>query len=422
MDVVEGGLDVILARLSAKFSDRMDGGTVLFSEATAKRLGFPTKCPVKKNALTHPVLDAPRNVGWEVKKLSPWMTFHRKRFDCPSVHVGVLPWLDKRTFCFIDEPDMDAIVMTERIRMFSSLMGVAFRMTPGVTACTALMRSWGGVKPFWKPSWTGVTPAEFTRESRYRWTGDTPKGTVYEHGWDIRQQYLAAASVSSVSLNALIHTGRKAFDYSPGYWLITVPAWNQPKCPHPAGNYQGGEQAWVTTPTVAYLHELAGRFGVVTEPVIHDSWTGSGSHRLFRTWAERIRDGITWATEQGNPCVTTALKQSYKQAFGLFQTPTGFLQRPDWADIIAANARNNMHRKIWKEGNRENGTWPTRIVYDCVYYPSNHEEPIPPRMFCEDYQDGNPVLLALMGKFKYERTVKAGEPLTGEDDQEAGRE
>src|SRR5436190_14908187 len=51
-----GSLDLLLARLSSKFSDRLDGGTVLLSEATIKRLGFPSKPPRGKNAETHPVL------------------------------------------------------------------------------------------------------------------------------------------------------------------------------------------------------------------------------------------------------------------------------------------------------------------------------------------------------------------------------
>jgi hypothetical protein len=208
-----------------------------------------------------------------------------------------------------------------------------------------------------------------------------------------------------VAVDPLRHTGRRQFDNTPGYWLITIPDWNQTLCPHPAGNYVGGEQVWVTTPTVAYLHELAER-SVVAAPTIHDSWTATAGHRMFRSWTERLRDGITYANDTGFGCVATALKDAYKQAIGLWQTPTGFICRPDWADIVAAHARVNLHRKIWREGHRQNGQWPTRIVYDCVYYAGADQIPnVPPTFLERETQTLSP----LMGKFKYEKTIKAGE-------------
>lgn len=407
-------LDVFLMSMATKFSEQLDGGTVLLSEASAKLLGFPSNPPKGKNAKTHPVLDSARNVGWEISGVGPWMTFHRRRFDCPSVHVGVLPWLNERTFCFIDEPFRDGIVMTGHLRMFSHLIGISYRMRPGVTANASLMHMWQGKKPFWSPSWDGVQPAQFEREKRYQWRTPSLPGDGFEHGWDIRQQYLAAANVSRVALNNLVHTGRKRFDSSPGYWLITVPAWNVKQCPHPAGNYVGGEQAWVTTPTMSYLHELSGRYsGVVSEPEIHDSWTAIQSHRMFRTWTERIRDGIVLAAERANPCVSTALKDAYKASIGLWQTPTGFIHRPDWADTVAANARVNLHRKVWAEGRRRGGQWPTRINYDCVYYHSQEDnsEAAIPAGFCDRNEAGELVLSPLMGKFKYEKTISAGADL-----------
>lgn len=424
-------LDVFLARTSARFSDKMDGGTVLITEATLKRLGFPAKVPTKeKNAKTHPALDSARSVGWEVTGISPWMTFHRaKGFSGPSVHIGVLPWLDKRTFYFYNKYEYaagadysagfeyDGAAMVQDIRAFSSLLGAAYRMTPGITACAALMKIWSGASPYWKPNWDKITPADYAREGRYQWSNPRPPQGEYEHGWDIRQQYLAAASVSEVATDALIHTGRTKFDGKPGYWLITVPDWNFKSCPHPAGNHEPGEQVWVTTATVAYLHELEARRGLIAAPTIHDSWTTYGSaHRMFRTWAERIRDGIATADAAGYVAIKEGLKEAYKQAFGVWQTPTGLLQRPDWADTVAANARINLHRKILAEGNRHGGTWPTRIHHDCVFYASDeygdpHQQPRAPWTF---YDKNTGKLPYNMGKFKYEKTVRYGEPLNME--------
>lgn len=411
------GLDVFLARMATRFTDRLDGGTVLLSAESAAALRFPKKVPSNKNSETHPILDQARNVGWSVKQVSGWMTFHRKRFDCPSVHIGVLPWLSKMTFEFIardvvDPERFDGATMTHNVRAFTSLMGKAFRMNPGVTANVALMDMWSGYTPRWKPSWKDIPPANYKRENRYQWTSPAPLTGDYEHGWDIRQQYLAAAGVSLVALNALSHTGRKQFDRSPGWWLITVPEWNIPLCPHPAGNHRPGEQVWVSTATVSYMLELGSKFGVIAEPIIHDSWTATGvdreGKRIFRLWSERIRDAIVAANDAGNPDVAEGFKLGYKQAIGQWETPTGMMQRLDWADTVAANARINLHRKVWKEGHRKGGQWPSRIHHDAVFYESDSSIPETPETF---FEPGTTRLSPLIGKFKFEKTLKAGEKI-----------
>lgn len=425
MDVYTS-LDVFLARVAARFSDKVDGGTVLITAPTLKRLGFPAKVPKGKNAQTHPVLDCARNVGWEITAVSPWMTFHRERFAGPSVHIGVLPWLSQRTFHYLNQIsypagqtydagfEYDGMAMTADLRMFSSLIGAAYRMTPGVTACAALMKTWKGETPYWKPKWSNIQPADYEREKRYQWANPKPIQAEYEHGWDIRQQYLAAASVAEVATNPLIHTGRTKFDKKPGYWLITVPDWNFTQCPHPAGNYEPGERVWVATPTVAYLHELESRHGLIAAPQIHDSWTTYGSsHRMFRSWAERIRDGIAFADASGLLGIRDGLKLGYKQSFGLWQTPTGLIHRPDWSDTVAAHARINLHRKLLAEGNRHGGSWPSRIHYDCVFYASDEygdeiQHPRAPETF---YDPKTHQLPYNIGKFKYEKSVPFGEPL-----------
>jgi hypothetical protein len=129
---------------------------------------------------------------------------------------------------------------------------------------------------------------------------------------------------------------------------------------------------------------------------------------LFRTWSEKIRDGIAHAAETGNSCVVDALKNSYKQAFGLWQRESSFIHRPDWSDTIAANARINLHRKVWRQGIAGGGSWPSRIVYDCVYYPGPDTIPDVPVTFTIP---GTKELPTNVGKFKFEKTVPAGADL-----------
>lgn len=397
-------LPTMLARLTTRF-DRAGEGTIVFSDDIRRRLALPADPPADEDeAIAHPWLTPARERGWSVSALTPWMTFHRK--GNATVHIGVKPWLDDDSF---EIADTDPATTAYRMEWIAARLGVAYRAKPGVVGTAAVKRWTSGRTPMWKPqNWAHVRPVamDMAWEQRYIWTSPTAdalaEGMSYLHGWDVRQQFLAAASLAELAREPLRNTGVREFDGSPGYWRIVVPPWNL--CgflPHPAGNHDPGDLIWVTTPTMTLLHELADR-GLVPEPVVLDSWTAAHGSRLLRRWAETIRDSIRAAKMERDPAdafiLSRAMKHCYTHAIDMWGGTTSTIRRPDWRHTIHGLARCQLFRKILKEY-ESHANPPLRIWHDTVYYPGtspDHEKSRPKSFEPSQF----------MGRMRYEKTVE----------------
>lgn len=404
-------LPVTLSRLSQSFgTSEGDSGTVLLGENNIRRLGFPADAPTDLDeAKAHPILTPSRQVGWKVDRLGPWMTFHRAA--TPTVHIGVLPWLDSESFELIST---DPGTMAYRMQWMSSRLGAAYRARPGVTAIAAVRLLTGGKAPYWKPDWNRVHPVG-PLEDRTRWElpyiWDSPNlealelGHKWLHGWDIRGQFLAAASGAYLARDALRHTAYKAeYDGSSGYWRIVVPAWAYGSVlPNPAGNnYSPGDVTWVTSPRMELLRKLAEDYRVIAMPDVLDSWTAEKPSRLLRPWAERIRDMVTAARQEPDVddavILARAVKHSYTHAIAMFRNPESSIHRVDWNDGINGYAASAFWLKLWLQY-RTDGRAPVKIFHDMAYYASSEIDP-------EKDRPSTFELSSNMGRFRYGKSVE----------------
>jgi hypothetical protein len=390
--------------------DERHSGTVLLGADNIRRLGWPVDAPADlAEAKAHPVLTPARQAGWKVDRLGPWMTFHRA--GSATVHIGVTPWLDSQTFELIST---DPGTTAYRMQWMANRLRTAYRARPGVTALAALRQMVPGKAPYWKPDWNHVAPVgpfdERTRwESPYIW--DSPSADAVElghkwlHGWDIRGQFLAAASGVSLARDALRHTQYKdTFDGSAGYWKIAVPAWALGHLlPHPAGQgYRGGEITWITSPRMELLCKLADDYGVLAMPEILDSWTAERPARLLRPWAECIRDMVIDARKEPDPddafVLSRASKHCYTHAIAMLRNPESTINRVDWNDGINGYAGSGFWLKLWLEY-RATGRTPVKIFHDMAYYASSEMDP-------EKDRPATFKPSTNMGRFRYGKSIE----------------
>jgi hypothetical protein len=401
----------LLSRLSKGFGrDERDGGTVLLGADNIRRLRFPEQAPADLDeAKAHPLLTPARQVGWRCDRLGPWMTFYRA--GSPTVHIGVTPWLDSETFELIStDPGSTAY----RMQWMANRLGTPYRARPGVTALAALRQLVPGKAPYWKPDWNHVAPVgpvdERTRwESPYIWDSTEAEtlelGHKWLHGWDIRGQFLAAASGVYLARDALRHTHKDTFDRSAGYWRIVVPPWGyEHLLPHPVGQgYRGGEITWVTSPRMELLHKLSEDYGgVIAMPEILDSWTAEKPARLLRPWAETIRDMVIAARTEPDPddavVLSKASKHSYTHAIAMLRNAESSINRVDWDDSIKGYAGSAFWLKLWLQF-RADGRTPVKIFHDMAYYPSSEIDPEKDRPATFEPSTS-------MGRFRYGKSIE----------------
>lgn len=383
-------LAVFLARVSRTFGKHEnDGGTVLIGPDNLAALGFPPVPPAKlAEAEVHPALAPARNVGWKIHHAGPWMTFHRPQ--SPTVHMGVLPWLDSENFELIDS---DPVVMADRMDHVARLLRTPYRARPGITATAALRQFVGGRAPYWKPdNWAQIGPVgpyeeRVAWEEPYTWRSPLEDSLTqnqrYLHGYDVRLQFLAAASAVMLPRNALSHTKKRRYDGSAGYWKIIVPPWNIPGLPHPCGTRcEAGDIIAVTHPTMNLLQTLSDDYNVIAMPEILDSWTAQNRKepgaekpvRLLRDWSEVIRDAVLAARREGDPIIAEAMKSCYTHGIVHWLKPWSSCHRPDWVHAIHALARCLFFMKLFQQW-RVDGRTPVKIFHDTAYYASTIADP-----------------------------------------------
>ena len=379
-DGVLSSLPALLARLAPVF-EREGAGVVILSGGAAEALCVPLTAPrTPAEAKDHPVLTAPRAVGWRVSAVAPWMTFWGEQR--PTLHIAVHPALDPQATGPLYDPV--PFEMSWHAHRFHTLTGGAYHATPGVTGVGLLRDGYRGRKaPYWTPGerrW----PAG-TRQAEYDllWERGGPAGGRYVHGYDARQMYLAAAGVAQLAIGELRHSGPRCrpSDKTAGYWRIERPTWNERRMPDPLGHRQRGvregrEALWVTTPTLLLLDELAEQ-GATSAPVVLDSWTAEAG-RVMRGWAETLTRALAVVRESSDPADArqlAALKATYAQSLGMMARETSRVHRPDWRHAVIGTARANFWRKVWRVAQVED-RWPVSVRVDCVRYAADTRDPV----------------------------------------------
>lgn len=346
-------------------------GVILLDADVHAGMGFPAKHPANTRGLDQLLVSA-RAAGWQVSKVSPWMTFYGP--GRPSVHIGLMGWLGPTNHALHVADDPGA--MTYRMRRYHELLGAAFHGTPGISGTGLLRDRYRGKSPRWVGSFKGIAAADTETEARYAWESPAAPRRAFSHTYDANLQYLGAANVTEVALDELRHTGRRQFDpKAAGYWKIVVPVWNEKRVPHPANGVVGQEK-WVTTPTMELLWKLSDSYTVM--PDVLDSWTSDRTFRVFRTWSEKITRGLYAAGDEAmsadQDAITVTIKRTYRETLGMLIRPGGRVYRPDWHHAVVGMARVNLFRRIWTAA--EAGRFPESINVDAVTYGSDNPDPI----------------------------------------------
>lgn len=388
-DAMAAGLGALLRRVAARTGGRE--GVVILDRLAALDVGIPAGGNWSEGIGVN-VWAQLQAAGWKCGDLKPWTTLTAD--GLPTMHLGIAPWFGDFPIGVppsgpngweqVGEGRYDWRATADALGLWSELTGSAYLWSPGVAALRVLqdMTRAGRLKPTWKtdnPIGPGAAEERWSPWIGPAWsnTHTGPMGPDWSAGhagqvwvFDKRRAGLAAAASTEVCIGRLRHSGRSTFDRRlAGWWLIEVPAWNDPRLPHPCG--PGVDPIrWVTTPTLALLDDLAqaGRMGIAR---VVDSWTGPG-RRLFRYWAQRMEQAYQFASVLESPigeAVADAVKRgAAREAHGMMASGRGSVQRDDWHHAITATKRANIFRVIDAQLFNNADAVPLMVDDDAITY------------------------------------------------------
>jgi hypothetical protein len=339
----------------------LDAEQVWLHPAVIEALGLPTPRH-REDAEAHPFIAASRErFRYFPEGLAPWVVAsplrEGKRAGAGTeVALAFVDGADDHPLqAFAALPDGPALLRAAEL--FRERVGVPFRSSPGATArdlWLALRKGRTSLRPGQAAPPAVVRPSP---EAPFAWS--RPLTDVErEHGWvhafDANAQYLGTAASIDLGAGQPEHrTGPLDFDpKTVGYWLADVPQAPAGLLPDPftpssrlAGLTDPAGRRWMTTPTLALAAELGA-------PVrVHEAWTWPQSRRFLRPWAEAFRDARAACQGDPNPeaqAVLTAVKAAYNKFFGWLASEQvgGELARPDWNQLVIAQSRVNLYRKL----------------------------------------------------------------------------
>lgn len=382
-DTFTYGLSHTLDRIAGRFDGE---GVVVLDDEASIAIGLPQtvqkegRCDQSEDRAAIGRLYG-TDTGWTCNGLYGWTT-HTKRGK-PTVHMTTMAWL-RESRCPLVCPWPGDTVHT--LTMWHDRIGTAWRGAPGAAAAAALHTTLRHriTKAGWCPETVGPTDtSSHVIRGAYElvyspgdWRGTSVTGGAYAHAYDARRAGLAAMGTVDVSAAPLAYTERvAAFDRRrAGWWLVEMPAWNDPRLPHPGGpGVKEGQLCWVTNPTMQLLDNLAeeGRTG---KTYIRAAWTGPAK-RLFRGYADKMNKAWLASQERGEPLIADAVKAGVSELHGRMnsQEASPWYYRPDHHHTITARKR----AKIWMMADRiltVEKRWPIAIDDDTLWYESTNQD------------------------------------------------
>lgn len=317
---------------------------------------------------------------WMFTELRRWTTLRDKTRPVGVLHLGLLGEMrtDSDAGPLLGGATGDPAELARRLGRYHELVGVPWRVTAGVTGCTALRarhtQPGAGRQPLWRSAgprgMSGAGPLIW-RRGRLPAEGETAK----VHVWDVNAAYVGALRNARVGWGALEPSGAVGFDpQRAGWWEVSVAdlpgEWlsGEVRPPVLPSNriHPRHRSAWVTTETAKLLAEIMGSLDVL------DSWTTSNAQTIARSLGERLgaaRTGMLGPLDG----VEKAIKRTYAELVGMTAREGGSIYRPDWAAAWIDCARANLMRRIIRTadgigGDDWSGRWPLAVRTDAVYY------------------------------------------------------
>jgi hypothetical protein len=228
---------------------------------------------------------------------------------------------------------------------------------------------------FPEPLWAADMPDLTAHFPAYTWEREGFEHVTDRVLIDHNGSFMAPLSGTWFAHGGLVRTGAHADTRSPapGYHLIDVHRWSDPRMPSPLGGITGDvvkgartverarggvsvvRRAWVAAPTVELLHTLA-EAGHWPDVTVYDSWTPQdGFKTRFEAWAKLLKKAREDAIATGDPAAKAAAKDGpggYVRVFQMFirnaDDPKSIVNRPDWNHTIRAQHAANLWRKLWQ--------------------------------------------------------------------------
>lgn len=300
--------------------------------------------------------------AWKLAGGPAWFTAARGR---TCLRLAVLSKIDPANDPLVGP---DELATVSRHQRFADLAGVPFFADGGSTGALLMEETvkvkGGEVLRAWRDD-----KAPAVREAP--WLGPW---SVPEYNDPVRLDknayYLCAANSAQLPVDGLTHTGGRPDPRDHvGLWRIRTPRNPEPHLPHPMGGRLAapGAWRWVAHPTMELLADLDVRVEIC------DSWTcpRPRSRRLLVPWYERLRDARALVMEEraddDTRAVLAAVKDTYSRGIGCLDRTSRRWFRPDWREIIYAQARTALYRTLLKAG-RDEGRWPAETRTDMVIY------------------------------------------------------
>lgn len=310
-------------------------------------------------------------------------------------------------------------VIAEALALVAAVTGLTWRASNVSTSrmiMTSVRRT--GPDPFIPAKSPSIAEAQHELEFRWnRMPTEQERTMRYLHAYDRNGAYLAVAGSIPLGVGEPTHhdTGASFDKRTCGLWRIDATDGDDWRLPSPvrgrnAGHTPQEHTIWVTTPTLAYAHEIG------LDPVIHEAWVWDRSERVLEPWYKRLRDARTAliegtypASPQATDAVKATVKELYTHTIGLFGSANygaeGKFHRPVWRQAIIAQSRANMLRKIRTIGETTN-VWPIGVWIDAILYASDDPDPI-------TAWPGKPTDLGTgLGQLKHEGTALMADQVT----------
>lgn len=301
-----------------------------------------TDTPVAEFAQQAPNL---RDAGWHFTDMRAWTRMSR---GSTVVYLGIRSGFTPSRVPLYDGLDGARELHAAAVG-FHRAVGMPFWGAPGMVGCELIRRHHPGVGPK-VPRWQSPLPLNVKPAGPLHWRTDTPP-TRPVVVLDLNAAYCAAAQVSEVAADALIHSTESQFyPGRAGYWHLQLdPARVAELHAESTGPTaldwsrvgQDG-RVWVTAPIARYV--LAYHAARLNATIV-ESWTAPGVRGVLRPWAEQVRAAYVGVNGEGSP-VERAVKRVYKDTTGMLAREGGRTHRPDWAHHIIDMSRVNLVRRL----------------------------------------------------------------------------